>query len=74
MASTGSNLEADMAGITPDNKPIKVDKENPKNTLNTDNTNSKSSLNWDNTVIVSQTRKRPTIPPTIANMIDSNKN
>jgi hypothetical protein len=43
MASTGSNLEADMAGITPDNNPIKVDNENPKNILNPDKTNSKSS-------------------------------
>jgi len=33
MASTGSNFDAEKAGITPDIRPIKVDNPKPRNML-----------------------------------------
>ena len=75
MASTGSNREAEIAGITPDINPINVDKPKPKNILPKDNTNLKSSPT--NPFIIKeviQTKNKPIKPPTTAKITASNKN
>ena len=44
MASTGSNRDAEIAGITPEINPIRVDKENPKSIFPADKTKLKQQL------------------------------
>ena len=45
MASTGSNFDAEIAGIIPDIKPIIAETIVPIKILRGDNTNSKSQVN-----------------------------
>ena len=74
MASTGSNLDAESAGKTPDINPINVDKENPINIFQKDKTNSKSSTAKEATIEIIHTNSSPINPPITARIIASNKN
>ncbi len=73
IASTGSNREAEIAGIIPDIKPINVDKAKPRKILKNDkiNSNSKTELATKET---NQTNTIPMKPPIIDNITASNKN
>jgi len=44
IASTGSSLEADIAGITPEIRPISVESEKPKNIFQKDRTKLKEPV------------------------------
>ena len=62
MASTGSNRDAEIAGITPEIKPIAVESKNPNSMLEKDNTNSKSSVKLEATcamILVSSSNFKP---------------
>jgi hypothetical protein len=74
IASTGSNFEAEIAGITPETIPIIVDKTKPSSMFEYDSTNSKSPVVWETKVATIQTRTNPTKPPIIDKTIASNKN
>lgn len=73
MASTGSNLEAEIAGKIPDINPMMIDKPEPNRILKELNTNSKSK-----TLVkikaINQTKTIPINPPNIAKITASNKN
>jgi hypothetical protein len=56
MASTGSNLDADIAGITPEIKPISVESEKPRNMFQKDSTKLKSPVKFEAICAVTQTR------------------
>lgn len=73
MASTGSNFEAEIAGIIPDIKPIKMAKPEPSIILNGLNTNSKSKALVKIKAII-QTKNIPIKPPITDKMTASNKN
>ena len=73
IASTGSNLEAVMAGKIPEISPIIAAKLVPSNTLLILNTNSKS-IALVNTTDIIQTKSSPTAPPITERITASNKN
>ena len=73
IASTGSNLEAEIAGIIPEINPIKAANPEPNNMFEALNTNSKSKA-LDNIKAIIQTKNIPTIPPINDKIIASNKN
>lgn len=73
MASTGSNLEAEIAGIIPEINPIKAAKPEPNNILAALNTNSKSNTE-DKIKAITQTKNIPTSPPIKERITASNKN
>lgn len=73
IASTGSNLEAEMAGIIPATNPIKAANPEPNNMFDALNTNSKSNV-FDNTMAMIQTKNIPINPPINDKMMASNKN
>lgn len=74
MASTGSNRDADIAGIAPEINPIKDDKPNPKNMFPKDRTKEKSSKVALTISEINQTRITPIKPPNKDKIIASNKN
>ena len=73
MASTGSNLEAEIAGIIPDINPITPAKPAPNNILLKLKINSKSKIFVISTAIP-QTIKSPMMPPMTESITASNKN
>ncbi len=73
MASTGSNLEAEIAGIIPAINPIKAAKPEPSNMLDALNTNSKSKV-LDKMMAMTQTKNIPINPPIKDKITASNKN
>ena len=62
IASTGSNFEAEIAGIIPAIKPIKAAKPEPNNIFEVLKTNSKSNA-LDKTIAIIQTKNIPINPP-----------
>lgn len=74
MASTGSSLDAEIAGITPEIKPIKVESEKPINIFQNERTKLKSPVKFEATMAATQTKNNPKTPPITANTIASNKN
>lgn len=73
MASTGSNLEAEMAGKIPEIKPMIIDKLEPNKILKELKTNSKSNT-FVKTKAINQTKTIPINPPNMAKITASNKN
>ena len=73
IASTGSNLDAAIAGRIPDINPIIAANPVPKTILPILKTNSKSTTFVKITEII-QTNKSPIIPPITESIIASNKN
>jgi hypothetical protein len=73
IASTGSNLEAEIAGIIPEISPIKAANPDPNNMFAALNTNSKSNAEERIKAII-QTKNIPTIPPIKDKITASNKN
>ncbi len=73
IASTGSNLDAVMAGKIPEISPIIAAKLVPRNTLLILNTNSKS-IAFVNTTDIIQTKSSQTAPPITERITASNKN
>ena len=73
IASTGSNLEAEIAGIIPEINPIKAANPEPINILEALNTNSKSKAD-DKTKAINQTKNIPTSHPINERITASNKN
>ena len=73
MASTGSNLEAEIAGKIPEINPISIDKLEPNKILKELNTNSKSNT-FVKTKASNQTKTIPINPPNMAKITASNKN
>ena len=73
MASTGSNLDAEIAGKIPEIKPIIIDKLEPKIILEVLKTNSKSKA-LVKIIAIIQTNKIPINPPNIPKITASNKN
>ena len=73
MASTGSNFEAEIAGIIPEINPIKAAKPEPNIILAALNTNSKSNAD-DKINAIIHTKNIPTIPPINDKITASNKN
>ena len=73
MASTGSNFEAEIAGIIPEINPINAANPEPKSIFEALNTNSKSNAEERISAII-QTKNIPTIPPISDKMMASNKN
>ena len=73
MASTGSNLDAEIAGKIPEIKPITIDKLEPKIILEVLKTNSKSKA-LVKIIAIIQTNKIPINPPNIAKIPASHKN
>jgi hypothetical protein len=73
IASTGSNFEAEIAGIIPEINPIKAANPEPNNILAALNTNSKSNTE-DKINAIIQTKNMPTIPPIKERITASNKN
>lgn len=73
MASTGSSLEAAIAGIIPDITPTMIDNPEPIIMFSRLNTNSKSNK-LVSTIDIIQTKNNPIIPPITQRTIASNKN
>lgn len=73
IASTGSNFEAEMAGIIPAINPIKAAKPEPNSMFEALNTNSKSKV-LDKMIAITHTRNIPIKPPINDNITASNKN
>ena len=73
IASTGSNFEAEIAGIIPAINPIKAAKPEPKSMFAVLNTNSKSNV-LDKMSAIIQTKNIPINPPINDNITASNKN
>lgn len=73
MASTGSNLDAEMAGNIPEINPINAANPVPKSIFPKPNINSKSKT-LVNTIEIIQTRSSPINPPIIDKITASNKN
>ena len=73
MASTGSNLEAEIAGKIPEINPISIDKLEPNRILNELKTNSKSNT-FVKIKAINQTKTIPINPPNMAKITASNKN
>jgi hypothetical protein len=74
IASTGSSLDAEIAGRIPAISPITAETIVPINILVGDNINSKSPVNCDARIETENTRTNPINPPIIAKIIASNKN
>ena len=74
MASTGSSLAAETAGIIPDTIPMMDEIIKAKNILPNDSINTKSSVIWFPINMANQTNIMPIKPPNKARIIDSNKN
>ena len=73
MASTGSSLDALMAGRIPEMRPIMAAKPVPKRIFPSPKTNSNSNTR-DIIMAISQTIIMPIIPPSTERIMDSNKN
>ena len=73
MASTGSNLDADIAGKIPAIKPINIANPEPNIILLKLSTNSKSS-NLVNPIAINKTNSIPIKPPIKQRITASNKN
>ena len=73
IASTGSNFEAEIAGIIPAIKPIKAAKPEPNNIFEVLKTNSKSNA-LDKTIAIIQTKNIPIKPPINDNITASKRN
>ena len=73
MASTGSSRDAVNAGTIPAISPIMIASEVPRITFPKLRTNSKSAT-FDITMVMIQTKIRPTAPPNKHKMMASNKN
>lgn len=73
MASTGSNLEAEIAGTIPEINPITAARLVPKIMFPTLRKKSKSKA-LVKTMDISQTKNKPIIPPITERIIASNKN
>ena len=73
MASTGSNLDAEMAGSIPEINPIKAANPVPKSTFPTPKTNSKSKV-LVKIIEIIQTKKSPINPPITDKITASNRN
>ena len=73
MASTGSNLEAEIAGKIPESKPIKAAKLVPKSMFLKLKTNSKSNAILA-IVAPNHTKNIPITPPITESITASNKN
>ena len=73
IASTGSNFEAEIAGIIPEINPINAANPEPNNILAALKTNSKSRAAESQMAII-QTKNIPTIPPINERITASNKN
>ena len=73
MASTGSNLDAEMAGRIPEIRPITAANDVPRRILPSPRTNSNSSA-LVKTMVMSHTKNRPITPPITQRITDSNKN
>ena len=74
MASTGSSLEADMAGRIPEIKPIMAAMAVPMNIFQGESTNSKSPVNEDAMSEARNTYSKPISPPMMARITASNRN
>ena len=74
MASTGSSLDAEIAGIIPEINPIAADIIVPINMFVGESTNSKSPVKLDAIMDAINTRNKPIRPPIIAKITASNKN
>lgn len=74
MASTGSNFEAEIAGIIPEINPITAETAKPTNIFQEESTNSKSPVNCEAAIEPNQTNPNPTRPPITARITASNKN
>ena len=66
MASTGSNLEAAIAGIIPEINPITAETMVPINIFHGDKTNSKSPVNCEARIETIPTKHKPIKPASIA--------
>ena len=73
IASTGSNLEAEMAGKIPEINPMIPANPVPSSTLPIPRTNSKSNA-LVNPKAIPQTNNKPIAPPITDKIIASNKN
>ena len=73
MASTGSKLDAEIAGKIPEIKPINAAKPVPKQTLKKLNTNSNSRA-CVSTIDINQTKKTPISPPITQRITASKRN
>ena len=73
MASTGSNLEAEIAGKIPEIKPINAANPVPSKIFPIPKKKSKSKA-LVKTMDISQTKNKPIIPPITESIIASNKN
>ena len=73
MASTGSNLDAEIAGKIPEINPINAANPVPKITFPTPKTNSKSKA-FVNIIEIIQTRNNPIKPPITDKITASNRN
>ena len=73
IASTGSSLDAEIAGKIPEIKPVTIETVAPNAMLNTLKTKLKSSKSV-KSMANSQTEMIPITPPMTDKMIDSNKN
>lgn len=74
IASTGSRREAEIAGITPESKPINVAKAKPKKILKNESTKVKSSTAALAPSDTNHTKIIPTTPPRTERITASNKN
>lgn len=74
IASTGSNLDAEIAGITPDINPIKEERPKPKKMFENDSTKEKSSTTVLAIKDTIQTITTPINPPRSDKITASNKN
>lgn len=74
MASTGSNLEAEIAGNIPEIKPIAAEITVPMTIFPIDNTKLNSPVIEDANSETRYTKTRPINPPMIARITASNRN
>ncbi len=74
IASTGSSLDAEIAGKIPETNPIPAEIAVPINIFHGDNTNSKSPVNDEAIIETIKTRNNPIKPPITASITASNKN
>lgn len=74
IASTGSNLDAEIAGSIPDIKPIAALIAVPTSIFHGESTNSKSPVNCDAKIETINTKNNPIKPPITAKITASNKN
>lgn len=74
MASTGSSLEAEIAGIIPAIKPITAETAVPMNIFQGERMNSNSPVNWEAPIDANQTRNNPINPPITESITASKRN